>query len=305
MTTEPIEPSSPKPQLSTETQQQLAQELEKIAANQLQNPDDETDVVLLDAEQPENETTKAEFDKKKLELEKAVSELQQLVMNAMVDFSQRVGLINTEAVGDEHMSVDKQFTRYIQRVREAALDQAPQRADTCWEIGNDARTQELTRINKLDNTIRDVRDVLLTSAQRTVNALEVVRQAVTGNDKPRDINDAIRDADKQLVDGLDYSEKTLANIPVVYGEITTVMEDALSGYIRLLRSSKDSMNEDELEPFRQLRLETYQSFDRQMGQRAANERERLAGLSKDMHDFYANTYRQKINELFLKLEAQE
>ena len=299
--TEPTEPTEPQSITGTEPQQKLARELEEIAAKQLQKPDDET-VVLYDQEHPENEVNH-EHNNRKADFERNIGELQKQVVNALVEFSQRATLVNREAQGEEDLAVDALFVKVVSKIRERVIDRVPDLSDQCWKVSDKARKDELDSLKKLDSIVDSARGELLDSTARVVESLEGLKSAVSQEAEDKVINDVVRTNNNNIVDSLDYAEKELARVPRYYGEVVEELEEMIGSYVRLMEAAGRPLDVDERDDFRKFFNEQLQGFDRLITERTRLERERIANLSKDMHNFYAEQYTVKMQEALAGLEV--
>lgn len=296
--TEPTEPSELNANTGTESQQQLARELEEIAAKQLKTPDNETDetVVLYDQEHPENETNRTESNEAKLEFERAISELRQRVINAMVEFGQRIALINTEAHGEEHLAIDVQFTKTIQAIRERVIERVPELADQCWKVSNDAREGELESMGKLDGVVNGVRMVIVEAGQKTSKELDGLVRAVNEDSEAQRIDGAARNVDRSLVSGLQYAEAELSKVPKYYGDVEAQLNEMISAYTRLLNAADRPLSDDEQDDFQEFFKEKREAFLAELESKTKLERERIRNISESMHDYYQNDHRPNLQE---------
>lgn len=296
--TEPTEPSELNANTGTESQQQLTRELEEIAAKQLETPGDETDetVVLYDQEHPENETNRTESNEAKLEFERAISELRQRVMNAMVEFGQRIALINTEAHGEEHLAIDVQFTKTIQAIRERVIGRVPELADQCWKVSNKAREGELESMGKLDGVVNGVRMAIVEAGQKTSHELEGLVRAVNEDSEAQRIDGAARNVDRSLVGGLQYAEAELSKVPKYYGDVEAQLNEMISAYARLLNAADRPLSDNEQDEFQEFFKEKRDAFLAELESKTKLERERIRNISESMHDYYENDYKPNLQE---------
>lgn len=296
--TEPTEPSELNANTGTESQQQLARELEEIAAKQLKTPGNETDetVVLYDQEHPENETNRTETNEAKLEFERAISELRQRVMNAMVDFGQRIALINTEAQGEEHLAIDVQFTKTIQAIRERVIDRVPELVDQCWKVSNDAREGELESMGKLDGVVNAVRMAIVEAGQKTSQELEGLVRAVNEDSEAQRIDGAARNVDRSLVSGLQNAEAELSKVPKYYGDVEARLSEMIGAYTRLLNAADRPLSDDEQDEFQEFFKEKRDAFLAELESKTKLERERIRNISESMHDYYQNDHKPNLQE---------
>lgn len=299
--TEPIEQSEPSElnaNTGTESQQQLARELEQIAAEQLEAADDETDetVVLYDQQHPENETNGTESNEAKLEFVRAISELRQRVMNAMVDFGQRLALINTEAQGEEHLAIDAQFTKTIQVIRVRVIERVPELADQCWKVSNDAREGELESMGKLDGVVNGVRIAIVEAAQKTAQELDNLLDAVNEDSEAQRIDSAARSVDRSLVSGLQNAEAELSKVPKYYGDVEAQLSEMIGAYTRLLNAADRPLSDDEQDEFQEFFKEKRDAFLAELESKTKLERERIRNISESMHDYYQNDHKPNLQE---------
>ncbi len=296
--TEPTEPSELNANTGTESQQQLARELEEIAAKQLKTPGNETDetVVLYDQEHPENETNRTETNEAKLEFERAISELRQRVINAMVEFGQRIALINTEAHGEEHLAIDVQFTKTIQAIRERVIERVPELADQCWKVSNEAREGELESMGKLDGVVNGVRMAIVEAGQKTSHELEGLVRAVNEDSEAQRIDGAARSVDRSLVSGLQYAEAELSKVPKYYGDVEAQLNEMISAYARLLNAADRPLSDDEQDDFQEFFKEKREAFLAELESKTKLERERIRNISESMHNYYQNDHKPNLQE---------
>jgi len=296
--TEPTETSELNVNTETESQQQLARELEEIAAEQLEASGDETDetVVLYDQEHPENETNGTESNEVKLEFERAISELRQRVMNAMVEFGQRIALINTEAHSEEHLAIDVQFTKTIQAIRERVIERVPELADQCWKVSNDAREGELESMGELDGVVNGVRMAIVEAGQKTSQELDGLVRAVNEDSEAQRIDGAARNVDRSLVSGLQYAEAELSKVPKYYGDVEAQLNEMISAYTRLLNAADRPLSDNEQDEFQEFFKEKRDSFLAELESKTKLERERIRNISESMHDYYQNDHKPNLQE---------
>jgi hypothetical protein len=287
--TEPIEPSELHTNTGTESQQQLVRELEEIAAAQLKSSDDEA-VVLYDQEHPENETNKTESNEAKLEFERAISELRQRVMNAMVEFSQQIALINTEARGEEHLAIDVQFTKTIQAIRERVIDRVPELANQCWKVSDKAREAELESMGKLNSVVNGVRTVVVEAGQKTSQELEGLVRVVNEDSEAQRINSAVVSVDRSLVSRLQYAEAELSEVPKYYGDVEAQLNEMISAYLKLLNIADRPLSDNEQDEFREFFKEKRNTFLAELESKTRLERERIKNILESMHDYYQNDH---------------
>lgn len=296
--TEPTEPSELNANTGTESQQQLVRELEEIAAEQLEASGGETDetVVLYDQEHPENETNRTESNEAKLEFERAISELRQRVMNAMVEFGQRIALINTEAQGEEYLAIDVQFTKTIQAIRERVIERVPELADQCWKVSNDAREGELESMGKLDGVVNGVRMAIVEAGQKTSQKLDGLVRAVNEDSEAQRIDGAARSVDRSLVSGLQYVEAELSKVPKYYGDVEAQLNEMISAYTRLLNAADRPLSDNEQDEFQEFFKEIRDAFLVELESKTKLERERIRNISESMHDYYQNEHKPNLQE---------
>ncbi len=310
--------SEPAAQKGGEPQQQLAHELEEIAAKQLEQPDDKT-AILFDPNHPENQTNKTEADRVKLNFERDISELRQRVMNAMVDFSQRIALINGEARGEEHLAIDVQFTKTIQAIREKVIDRVPELADQCWQVSNKAREDELASMQKLDRVVDDTRKVVVDAGGKAAEQLGGLKDAVVDEARGREVEgqalsaerslvDSYKyvegelakiprflSAERSLVDGIVYVEGKLATIPRFYGEVEAQLEKLIEAYKELLSAADRPLSDSEQDEFNRFFHERSDVFIAQLKAKVKLERERVNNIADAMHDYYSGDYRPTVD----------
>lgn len=296
--TEPTEPSELNANTGTESQQQLARELEEIAAEQLEASGGETDetVVLYDQEHPENDTNRTESNEAKLEFERAISELRQRVMNAMVELGQRIALINTEAHGEEHLAIDVQFTKTIQAIRERVIERVPELADQCWKVSNDAREGELESMGELDGVVNGVRMAIVEAGQKTSQELDGLVRAVNEDSEAQRIDGAARNVDRSLVSGLQYAEAELSKVPKYYGDVEAQLNEMISAYTRLLNAADRPLSDIEQDEFQEFFKEKRDAFLAELESKTKLERERIKNISESMHDYYQNDHKPNLQE---------
>lgn len=332
---EPGNGDQPTPSEATETQQQLAEELEAIAAGELARPD--VDEIRKIAEQkqanklpltteeeqalrttrpvkmPEGKDdthviyeaegiTNPEQANKKVEFEKAISELRQRVMGAMVDIAGRVRLINTEAQGEEDLAIDPQFTRTIQVIREEVINRIPDLADQCWRVGNEAREEELVIMGKIDKKIVDAADILVKSGQRASERLSDLGLAVSQDMNEERVSSALRGVNQSLKDGLDLAGKGLASLPEDYGEVEEVMKETVTRYLRLLEATNRPLTDDEYNEMVKFVNQKQELFIDHLRKTVKLERTRIEGVTKSMRQFYMDEYSPAIGEALDGLE---